>query len=241
MSKLPTLQSFVDEGWITEVLEPLKSGKEATAYCCQANPATGYDLLLAKVYANPESRGFRHDAAYREGFYIADSRLRRASRNKTQVGRVVDFSVWLENEFKTLSVLHAAGADVPLSLAMSENAILMEYVGDELGPASQLNRVHLEADEAPEIYQRLVENIRLWLTHHLVHADLSPFNILYWQGSIKVIDFPQAVDARFNSQAYAFLHRDIENVCQHFSRYGVGGESWRIADDMWARYQTNRL
>jgi RIO kinase 1 len=233
---LPSLESFVEKGWISEVLGALKSGKEATAYCCQADPSSGYTLLLAKVYRSLEFRSFRNDAAYREGFYIADSRLRRASRNKTRVGRAVDFGTWVENEYRTLGVLHAAGADVPMPLDMSGNAILMEYIGDEDGPAPQLNKVTLKVDEARTLYQHLIGNIRLWLTHHVVHGDLSGFNILYWQGGIKVIDFPQAVDPRSNSHAYAFLQRDIENVCRYFGRYGVDSDPWRIADDLWARY-----
>lgn len=73
----PTLDMFFREGWITDVSRQVKSGKEATVYCCQATPATGLPVLAAKVYRDRQDRTFRNDAFYREGRYIADKRLRK--------------------------------------------------------------------------------------------------------------------------------------------------------------------
>ena len=46
------LDPFVDEGWIDEILYEVKSGKEATVFCCRAGSAApnGHTLLAAKVY-----------------------------------------------------------------------------------------------------------------------------------------------------------------------------------------------
>ncbi|MGD9890099.1 MAG: RIO1 family regulatory kinase/ATPase [Dehalococcoidia bacterium] len=30
----------------------------------------------------------------------------------------------------------------------------------------------------------------MWFARDRIHADLSPFNILYWEGALTVIDFP---------------------------------------------------
>ena len=35
------IQAFFNDGWIDEVLFPVKSGKEATVYCCRACPERG--------------------------------------------------------------------------------------------------------------------------------------------------------------------------------------------------------
>ena len=48
--------------WITEVLQTVKSGKEATVYCCAAHPSTGVDLLAAKVYRPHVSRVMKDNA-----------------------------------------------------------------------------------------------------------------------------------------------------------------------------------
>ena len=44
--------------------EPIvvKSGKEATVYCCQAHPSVGRLWLAAKVYRPREQRAFKNDA-----------------------------------------------------------------------------------------------------------------------------------------------------------------------------------
>ena len=40
-------RSFFEDGWIDEVLFPVKSGKEATVYCCRACPGRGEDYSPA--------------------------------------------------------------------------------------------------------------------------------------------------------------------------------------------------
>ena len=70
----------------------------------------------------------------------------------------------------------------------------------------------------------------------LVHADLSAYNLLYHAGRLVAIDFPQAVDPRFNDNAPSLLARDLGNVCQYFGRFGVESDPNALADDMWDRF-----
>ena len=116
----------------------------------------------------------------------------------------------------------------------------MEYVGDESSAAPQLQHVTLPRDEVEPLYHRLLDNIALWLGHHRVHADLSAFNILYWRGALKVIDFPQAVDPRQNPNAWDLLQRDLENVHRYFARYGIEDASAWLTDDLRAQYTDPR-
>jgi len=74
-----------------------------------------------------------------------------------------------------------------------------------------------------------------------VHADLSAYNVLYWQGRARIIDFPQAIDPRFNSNALSLLTRDIENICRYMSRYGVEHDARRIANQLWWRFKKAEL
>ena len=73
----------------------------------------------------------------------------------------------------------------------------------------------------------------LWLKNDLVHGDLSPYNLLFWEDRIVAIDFPQAVNARINSNARSLLARDLENVCGYFFRYGIRADAARIANALW--------
>lgn len=232
----PELIQFIDEQFISEILLELKSGKEATAWVCAAGPASGTDLVVAKVYRPIGDRGFKNDAIYQEGRWGGDTRIRRAFEQKSRAGREAQFSSWLDHEYRTLTLLHAAGADVPKPVAKGERAILMEYVGDHSGPAPLLKDVRLDASEARRVFDRLLWNVETFLTCDRVHGDLSPFNILFWEGEAVVIDFPQAVEPEVNRNAYSLLERDLSNLCTHFRRYGIQADPGRIAADMWMRY-----
>ena len=236
------LDAFIGDGSITDVLYVVRSGKEATVYCCRGAAAFGGDLVAAKVYRPLERRNFRNDAIYQTGRDAAmKSRTRRALANKTPHGRDVQYGAWINAEFQTMRMLYAAGADVPEVFSRSNGAILMEYFGDEQAAAPMLNRVSLPREHADKFLRRIIDNITLWLTNHLVHGDLSPYNLLYWDDRIVAIDFPQAVDARINPKARLLLGRDLENVCGYFVKYGIRADALRIANALWANYQAGRL
>jgi RIO kinase 1 len=144
---------------------------------------------------------------------------------------------WIEYEYQTLIRLYAAGADVPKPVAQSGNAILMGYIGEAGNPAPTLNNVSLRREEAVPLFERLIGNVRLMLEHDLIHADLSAYNVLYWEGSVTIIDFPQAVDPRRNPDASALFIRDVERVCQYFARYQLAPNPHSLASDLWSQYQ----
>ncbi len=239
--RYPELESFFDDGLITGVLRVEKSGKEATVICCEAGSLVGVELLAAKVYRSRQKRNFRNDAVYQQGRVIGDSRLRRAVKNRSRVGREVQSSEWVHWEWETLNLLHRAGADVPRPYALGSSAILMEYVGDLDGPATQLHKVRLARGEARDLFDRLMNNIALWLACDRVHGDLSPYNILYEDGRATVIDFPQAVDPRTNPNARTLLERDIQNVCSYFERQGVHSDPGRLTHNLWGRFLRGTL
>jgi RIO kinase 1 len=230
------LEPFYESGHIHELLYVVKSGKEATVYCCAGGPAAPSELLAAKIYRPREHRSFKNDSVYREGRVITNKRDRRAVARKSEWGREVQFGGWLGHEFETLCDLHSAGADVPQPIRSGSNALLMSYVGDDEEAAPPLRHVSLRRDEARPLFQRLMRNIELFLSRNQVHGDLSPFNILYWRGDVTIIDFPQAVDPRTNRNAFDLLTRDIENVAEYFGRYGVEADPGQIARRLWRQF-----
>ncbi|TMD63741.1 MAG: hypothetical protein E6I91_12360 [Chloroflexi bacterium] len=235
------LDFFYTEGLITEVLYTVKSGKEATVYCCQAHPSTGAELLAAKVYRPRNNRGFKNDAVYQEGRVILEGHVRRAVQNKSRFGREVQFAMWVNYEFEALKALYHVGADIPRPIARTERAILMEYLGNRQQAAPSLQYVELSKDEVRSVFERLMRNIELWLAHNYIHADLSAYNVLYWQGQVSIIDFPQAVDPRFNPNAFTLLARDIENICRYVARYGLERDGQRIAERLWHKFKNAEL
>ena len=237
---LATLEPFFKRELISDVLYVVKSGKEATVYCCAAHPSTGLDLIAAKIYRSREHRTFSDDTRYQQGRFL-DKRVQRAVAGRSRKGLAAMFSSWIAYEYETLHLLYSSGADVPRPLAQLGRAILMEYVGDRQGAAPPLSRVTLSRDEAWPLFRRVLHNVELWLRCDRVHGDLSPFNMLYWQGQVTVIDFPQAVHAQINDESYALLRHDVEQVCAYWARVGVRADARRITDDLWTRYQFGEL
>lgn len=235
------LDYFFAEGMLREVLYTVKSGKEATVYCCEAQPSMGGELLAAKVYRPRNNRGFKNDAIYQEGRVILEGHVRRAVENKSRFGREAQFAIWVNYEYETLRALYKAGADIPRPLARTDNAILMEYLGDRQQAAPALQHVELSRGEMLRVFDRLMRNVELWLAHNYIHADLSAYNVLYWQDQVRVIDFPQAVDPRFNPNALALLTRDIENICRYAARSGLERDARRIVQQLWRRFRNAEL
>ena len=235
---VPELELLAEEGWIGDVLYELKSGKEATAWCCSGGRLSGVDLIAAKVYRPLEQRGFRNDNVYQAGRTEAWSRRERlAFESKSRKGLQMRFSTWVEHEYQTLALAHEAGTSVPRPITRTTDVILMEFVGDDEGPAPPLHTVRLDPADAQRHFDKLMEDVATWLRLERVHGDLSAYNILYWDGELVTIDFPQAVHPRANPNAYMLLERDIANVSKHFARYGVAADAGAITADLWMRYR----
>jgi RIO kinase 1 len=235
------LDALIEEGLIDDVLGVVKSGKEATVYCCQRDG----DLIAAKVYRTTDVRRFSNDAQYRtgrrhqtnrHGGAALGSRGERAMEAKSRKGREFSFEAWVSAEYETLERLYPAGVPVPQPIARRGSIILMEYLGDEDAPAPSLSAVHLTAEEARSACRDLLEAIERSLAVDRIHADLSPFNVLYHDDRIRIIDYPQAVDARFNSNALPLLERDLSNMAAFFRRYGIELDALRLSRDLWSRF-----
>jgi RIO kinase 1 len=241
--QLEAIEPYIEQGLIERVLGVVKSGKEATVYCCEGGPASGRGLVAAKVYRSRNVRQFANDAAYQEGRLRGMERRRetRAILAKSRAGREMAFGKWVSDEYETLQVLHRAGVDVPEPIAHSGSVILMEYVGDENDPAPMLAGVRFEPAEAQRVFARLMRNVELALANDRVHGDLSAYNVLYRDGDVRIIDFPQAVDPRFNSNALTLLERDIERLADHFARFGVEAGAHRISRELWGRFLRSEL
>lgn len=242
---IESLRPFYDRGLITDVLARVKGGKEANVYRCAAAPETGYTLVAAKVYRPRMFRNLRNDKMYREGRELLtadgkrgkpDDRMIRAVGKKTAYGQQVAHTSWLMYEYTTLETLYEAGASVPKPLSSAENALLMGYCGDEHLAAPPLSDISLDADEARPLFNEAIRNIEVMLQRGLIHGDLSAYNILYWDGDITLIDFPQVTQTHGNAHAREILERDIARVCEYFADQGVNSDPDRILRRLWKQY-----
>jgi RIO kinase 1 len=226
----------VPEPWSEVDLGPLKSGKEAQIDLIERTGSDGRSCLLAVKRYVPrqvKSKGelealgfdrastFRHDVQYREGRQFRKSRDRRAVERMSTHGKHLLQDRWTDHEHNTMRQLWQAGVSVPHPVSFSEDRFVMEYVGDRDQAAPQLAAARLDHDQLVDAAGQLVEGLHAITAAGIAHGDLSAYNLLWWEGRLWFIDFPQAIDLAANPQGLNLLHRDVANICTWFVRRGV--------------------
>ncbi len=235
---------LVDGSFQERELGVLKSGKEADVFLVERVSGTASCLLAHKRFrprypgkgelrALGFSKGtiYRHDDVYRQGWNLR-GRVRRAVEQGTTFGHEVMAELWPANEYEMLRRAWRAGASVPYPVQRTDDGVLMEYVGDRAEAAPRLVQARLDPDALASAWAQLTESLRLLLRGGVVHADLSVYNLLWWQGRLVIIDFPQALDPRTNSAAPDLLRRDLDNVASWFTRHGVPVEPETVFVDL---------
>ena len=238
---IDSLGGFYDQKWFDDILQIVKGGKEASVYQVKGSATSSEPFLAAKVYRPRMFRALRNDSLYKEGrtlldedgLIVKDHGKLKAVHKGSSFGKAVTHTSWLQHEVNIMETLHAAGLDVPRCYASDSNAILMEYLGDADTAAPTLIDVHLDPTEARSLFQRVLHNLEGMLRLGIVHGDLSAYNILYWDGKITLIDFPQAIHPRQNRNAYTIFERDATRVCDYFARQGVKSDPKRLTQRLW--------
>ena len=109
----------------------------------------------------------------------------------------------------------------------------MEFIGDETGnPAPRISDLKMEKEEAEDAFWQSVQNLKRIVSSGRVHGDYSAFNILWHDRKAVVIDFPQVMDFKKNTNAISFLERDVHSLCWSFSKQGVNSNERQILRDV---------
>ncbi len=203
---LMTIYTFMKRGLIDKVHYPISTGKEGNVF--YATDEEG-DPVALKIYRTSTST-FKRVSKYIEG----DPRFKGTTGNRWKF-----IYTWAAKEFRNLDRYYEVGLPVPEPIANDKNCLIMEYIGDENGPAPQLKDVPLE--NPTETYDEVVSFIiDGWRDAHLVHGDLSEYNILMSEEGPIVIDVGQSMTSDFFN-AKELLERDIINVNRFFKNRGA--------------------
>ena len=229
--------AWLTDGTTTdEVVGLLKTGKEAEVFIVERRTLDGERaaLLAHKRYRPTKvgkgeieglgftrSRTFTNDVVYHEGRRLRYSRDQRAVERMTDYGKRLLAERWPGQELDTLRQAHEAGVTVPFPVEFTGDGILMQLIGDAGGAAPRLVNARLTAAELAGAYEQLLDELSALTRSGLVHADLSPFNVLWWKGRLWLIDFPQAVDLVSNPHGFDLLHHDVVTMCTWFARRGI--------------------
>ena len=219
------LNALSKMGFLDELISGIKTGKEASVFLGK-NPD---GFVAVKIYTDLRVRSFKRDASYREGRFIGDTRIEKAIEQGSQRGLDAHQILWVQEEFRQMKHLYEHGVKVPKAIAVNGISLVMEFIGDENGnPAPRISDLKLEQGEAEEAFSQSVQNLKLIVKSGRVHGDYSTFNILWHNEMAVVIDFPQVIEFKNNSNADAFLERDVHSLCKSFMKQGIKADEVKV-------------
>lgn len=223
------LNELYQMDFLDELISGIKTGKEASVYL--GRNSTG--LVAVKVYTDLRVRSFRRDEAYRKGRFIGDARIEKAIEQGSQKGLDAHQILWVQEELRQMKHLYENGVRVPKAIAVNGLALIMEFIGDENGnPAPRISDLKMEMDEAEAAFRQSVQNLKRIVRAGRVHGDYSTFNILWQAEQAVVIDFPQVMELKNNSNAQAFLERDVRSLCKSFRKQGVKADEDNVRREL---------
>lgn len=237
--KIPNrLQPLVDDGLIDDVLQRLKSGKEADVYTVLC----GDKIQCAKVYKEAMQRSFKQAVQYQEGRKVRNTRNSRAMQKGSKFGRKQQEESWQMAEVEALFRLANAGVRVPQPYICMDGVLLMELVTDAEGAvAPRLSDVAMSEADAITDFDTMIRNIVRMLCAGIVHGDLSEFNVLLDANGPVIIDLPQAVDAAANNHAESMFERDVNNITAYYGQFAPQLLKTRYAKEIWLLYEDGKL
>ncbi|MFA6805717.1 MAG: serine protein kinase RIO, partial [Candidatus Methanomethylophilaceae archaeon] len=203
---LMTVYDLMTGGFIDAIHYPISTGKEGNVFYTEDEEGEPFALKIFRT----STATFKRISKYIEG----DPRFKGTGGNHWRM-----IYAWVNKEFRNLQRYSEAGIPVPEPITFEKNCLLMEFIGNENGPAPQLKDWPM--DDPTDMYDEVVSFIiDGWQEAHLVHGDLSEYNILVQDGQPILIDCGQAMtNDYFNAKD--LLRRDIENVNRFFRNRGA--------------------
>jgi RIO kinase 1 len=207
-STLLAVSRLVNQGLFDVLDHPISSGKEGGVF----RASKGTEFRAVKIYRISNTM-FRHLPPY------ALEELRREASVRNYGGLIF---AWTRREHTILGRLAEAGVRAPVPFGHYRNVLVMEYIGNAEGAAPRLKDIPIDAPAV--LYEELVREFSLMIRKaKLVHGDLSPYNTLYHDGRVVIIDVAQSVRAD-HPEARRLLERDILNFSRFLGRAGFSVE-----------------
>ncbi|KII73709.1 Serine/threonine-protein kinase rio1 [Thelohanellus kitauei] len=205
---LMILRKLINTGLLSNIDGCVSSGKEANIY--HAYMHVGQSAAL-KIYKT-SILDYKNRSRYIEGEFRY--RFWNYSRNPRKMVRK-----WAEKEFRNLSRLSKAGIPCPKPIKLCDNILIMSFLGSDCCPFPKLKDV-VNVDFS-ELFKQCVFLMReMFQTCHLVHGDLSEYNILCDVSggpTLYIIDVSQSVES-YSPRALNFLRQDVGNISAFFRK-----------------------
>ena len=198
---------FLTEGILNEVHGVVSAGKEARVYWGKNKEGKN---LAVKIYLTSSAEFKKGMFKYIEGDY----RFKGVKHDTRSL-----IFAWAQKEFRNLEQATRAGVTVPKPIAVKNNVLVMEFIGENGVSAPSLKeQVPVDPEKTYRLILKHVE--RLYRKADLVHGDLSEYNVMVWKGKPVLFDMSQSVPTS-HPLAKFLLERDLTNLNRFFNRFGV--------------------
>jgi len=211
------LSGLQSKGILNEITGTIASGKESGVFLASLG-SKGEILyknmsitspIVIKIFRT-STLNFKQIQKYISG----DIRFRKY-RKKTRSF----IKLWVEKEFRNLSRSISVGINAPKPILVKNNVLLMELIGKEGIPSPLLKSVPRKASIST--LETLIQQVTLmYQKAELVHADLSPYNIIMKDDIPYLIDMSQSVLIS-HPKAQEFLKRDLSNILTFFNKLNI--------------------
>ncbi len=199
-------------GFIGPITGTIASGKESGVFLAELGPdgeehCKEHSIkspIVIKIFRT-STLNFKQITRYIYGD-------RRFSKHSKKIRHII--KLWTAKEFSNLQRSSSAKINVPKPILVKNNILLMELLGKD-GKPYPLLKYTPKAYTKSILTQILDQTKHLFQRAGLVHADLSPFNILMGNQTPYFIDMSQSVLIS-HPRALDFLKRDLKNILSSF-------------------------
>ncbi|XP_076082709.1 serine/threonine-protein kinase RIO3-like isoform X1 [Mytilus galloprovincialis] len=213
------LYKLVNNGVLDSISGSISTGKESVVFHAYGGELNGETLpkeCAIKVYKTTLNE-FKNRGKYVDG----DHRFSRDDFKKQNPRKII--RIWGEKETANLNRMKKFGVPCPHVQVLKKHVLVMSFIGKDMQPAPKLKTVKLSTADMQDAFE---QTMKIMKTIHrdckLVHADLSEFNILWYQDKIWIIDVSQAVEIT-HPAALEFLFRDCKSMTSFFQSRDVHG------------------
>ena len=206
-----TIFKLISEGHFDGLESPVSIGKEANIFSAKK----GNKRIMVKIY-----RLTSCDFNKMFDYIKSDPRYAGLQGKKRKI-----IFFWVQREYRNLLKARKANVKVPIPITFKNNIIVMEFIGTGIELAPRLK--DKKPKDPEKFFSGIIKDIKKLYKAGLVHADLSPFNILNFDEKPVFIDFSQCSSLR-DSRAEEYLQRDIRNICNFFKKSGLKPDEEKI-------------
>ncbi|RVE47135.1 hypothetical protein evm_008212 [Chilo suppressalis] len=211
------LFKLINNGLLEDINGIISTGKESVVL--HANGDTTYpDLVIPKECAIKVFKTTLNEFKTRDKYIEADYRFK--DRFSKQNPRKI-VHMWAEKEMHNMMRLRKIDMNCPSVVILKKHILVMSFIGKDNKPAPKLRDVVLKPEKWESVYSEVVESMhKMYNVGHMIHADLSEYNILWWDNKCWFIDISQSVQPD-HPNGLQFLLRDCRNITNFFEKKGV--------------------